>query len=366
MNIYCSSENKEGSEMSNFIEEVPSERKDQEKEVIIYKIANYPADYTLQGLYDKDKEKEILIPPFQRKFVWTFIQASRLIESFLLGLPVPSIFLYKEKESQKLLVIDGQQRLKTIFGYFKGVFPDTKKPFSLKGVNEKWEGKLFLDLDDPDKRRLKDSVLRAVIVEQLDPKDNTSIFHIFQRLNTGGTTLRPQEIRNCIYQGKFNDLLNKLNQNKEWRNIIGLPNPDKRMRDVELILRFFALYYSYKGSYKKYKSPMKDFLSDFMAKYRDDEDKIKEFKKIFENTVSTIDRKLIPYPFVIKAGLQAAVYDSIMVAVALNLDKIPPDIKERHQKLLKDEEYVEIVYKFTTVEKFVKQRIEMAIKKLFE
>lgn len=347
--------------MADFIEKVQSEMSDEEIEVIIYKIANYPADYTLQGLYDKEKEKEILIPRFQRKFVWTLSQASRLIESFLLGLPVPSIFLYKEKKSQKLLVIDGQQRLKTIFGYFGNTFPDTKKPFYLKGVNKKWEGKSFLDLDDPDKRRLKDTVLRAVIVEQLDPKDNTSIFHIFQRLNTGGTTLNPQEIRNCIYKGKFNNLLNELNSNKEWRKIIGNPIPDRRMRDVELILRFVALY----CEHKKYKAPMKDFLSDFMAKYENDENKINKLREIFTKTVSLIASKLSPHPFVIKAGLHAAVFDSIMVAFALNLNNIPQDVKERHQKLLKDKEYEECVYKFTTVEEFVKQRIDMAIKKLF-
>lgn len=347
--------------MSDFIEKIPSETEDQEMEVIVYKIANYPADYTLQGLYDKEKGKEISIPSFQRRFVWTLSQASRLIESFLLGLPVPSIFLYKEKKSQKLLVIDGQQRLKTIFGYFSNTFPDTKKPFYLKGVNEKWEDKSFSDLDTPDKRRLKDSVLRAVIVEQLDPKDNTSIFHIFQRLNTGGTILKPQEIRNCIYQGEFNNLLKELNTGKEWRKIIGIPNSDKRMRDIELILRFLGLY----SKYKEYKSPMKDFLSNFMADYRDNESKIEEFRDIFTKTVSSIGSKLSPHPFRIKTGLHAAVFDSIMVAFALNLNNIPPDIRDRHKKLLKDKEYEGCVYKFTTVEEFVKQRIDMAIKKLF-
>ena len=348
--------------MADFMEKVSSEIADEDEEVIVYKIANYPADYTLQGLYDKENEKDILIPPFQRRFVWTLSQASRLIESFLLGLPVPSIFLYKEKKTQKLLVIDGQQRLKTIFGYFNGIFPDTKRPFHLKGVNDKWKDKSFLELDAPDKRRLKDSVLRAVIVEQLDPKDNTSIFHIFQRLNTGGTILKPQEIRNCIYQGKFNKLLIDLNHNKTWRKIIGIPNPDKRMRDVELILRFLGLY----SKYKEYESPMKDFLSNFMAAYRDNESKVEKFRDIFTKTVSSIDSKLSPHPFRIKTGLHAAVFDSIMVAFALNLNNIPQDIRERHQRLLKDKEYEESVYRFTTVEEFVKQRINMVIKKLFK
>ncbi len=349
--------------MADFIERVSSEIADQEVEVIVYKIANYPADYTLQGLFDKWNQKEIIIPPFQRRFVWTQSQSSKLIESFLIGLPVPSIFLYKEKDSQKFLVIDGQQRLKTVFGYFGNNFPDTKKPFHLKDVNAKWEGEAFTDLDEPDKRRLRDSVLRAIIVEQLDPKDNTSIFHIFQRLNTGGTILRPQEIRNCIYQGQFNNLIIELNKREEWRKIIGLPIPDKRMRDEELILRFLALRYEY----NEYKKPMKDFLSNFMSKYKNDTNKIKEFKEVFEKTVCTIHQNLGRNPFRVKVGLNAAVFDSIMVAFALNLNKIPVKyIKIRHKQLLKDDSYLNYIYKVTTDEKVVKQRIAIAIDKLFK
>lgn len=347
--------------MRTFIEKIKSEKQDREMEAVVYKIASYPADYTLQGLFDKWQEGDIFIPPFQRGFVWTVSQASKLIESFLLGLPVPSIFLYKEKESQKLLVIDGQQRLQTIFGFFKNEFPRTKRPFYLKDVNPKWKGKSFSDLPEPDKRRLRDSVLRAIIVEQLDPKDDTSISHIFQRLNTGGTTLNPQEIRNCVFQGAFNDLLEQLNKKEKWRKIIGLPQEDNRMRDKELILRFLALLYEY----KQYEKPMKDFLSNFMGKYKNSENKMKEFKDIFEKTVSTINDKLEPKPFKIRAGVNAAAFDSIMVAFALNLGHIPRDIRRRHERLLKDQSYIDCIYKVTTDEKVVKQRINLAIEKLF-
>lgn len=351
--------------MADFIEKIPSEIEDQEMEVIVYKIANYPADYTLQGLHDKWKAEEIIIPPFQRGFVWTLSQASKLIESFLLGLPVPGIFLYKEKNSQKFLVIDGQQRLKTIFGYFSNSFPDAKKSFHLKDVNPKWIEKSFSDLGAPDKLRFKDSVLRAIIVEQLDPDDNTSIFHIVQRLNTGGTSLKPQEVRNCIYQGEFNDLLKELNKEKEWREIIGAPNPDRRMYDIELILRFLALF----CNSKVYKKPMKDFLSNFMSNMNKDKNRstrINEFKDIFKKTISCIRQKLEPNPFKIKAGLNAAVCDSVMVAFALNLQKIPPDIRSRHKQLLSDGTYRECIYKVTTDEKVVRQRISLAIQKLFK
>jgi len=348
--------------MSDFVEKISSEERDQEMEVVIYKIANYPADFTLQGLYEKWKNKDIEIPLFQRGFIWKRPQSSKLIESFLLGLPVPSIFLYKDKESQKLLAIDGQQRLKTIFGFFGNNFPDSKSPFHLNSVNRKWEGKSFSDLNEPDKRRLNDSVLRAIIVEQLDPSDNTSIFHIFQRLNTGGTTLNTQEIRNCIYQGKFNNLLKELNENNKWRKIIGLPKSEKRMRDIELILRFLAL----RDNYKKYKQPMRDFLSEFMNKYKNSSEKVEEFKKVFMDTVSSIDKYLDSNPFKVKRGISATVLDSVMVAFALNLEKIPNDIKNRYQHLLKDNEYIKCIYKFTTAEEVVKQRIKLAIRKLFK
>ncbi len=352
--------------MPEFIEPIPSEHENLEKEdgSRIYKILNYPADYTLRGLYYKwnNGEGDIVIPQFQRKFVWSITQASKLIESFLLGLPVPSIFLYKEKNSQKLLVIDGQQRLRSVFAYFDDIFPDTKKPFYLKNVHSKWDGKRFSELEHPDTRRLDDSVLRAVIVEQLFPDDNTSIFQIFQRLNSGGTTLQPQEIRNCIYQGELNNLLLELNQNKAWRKIINLPSSDKRLRDIELILRFLALY----KHYETYKKPMKDFLSNFMKDYLNKLEEIEQFRKIFEITVSSINEKLDSLPFKVKSGLNTAIFDSIMVAFAQNYERIPLNIRYRHQLLLKDEEYLDVVYKFTTDEKFVKQRIEIAKRKLFE
>ncbi len=165
--------------MAKLIENIRSEVEDQESDLAPYRIVSYPADYTLKGLHDKWRAAEIEIPPFQRQYVWTLTQASRLIESFLLGLPVPGIFFYKDQDSQRLLVIDGQQRLKTVFGYFDGRIPESRQKFTLRGVRPEWEGRLYSDLDEPDQIRLRDSVLRATIVDQLDPKDNYSVFHIF-------------------------------------------------------------------------------------------------------------------------------------------------------------------------------------------
>lgn len=348
--------------MVDYIEHISSEREDQNAEVTVYKIHAYPADYTLKGLHDKRKDKEILNPEFQRGFVWTVVQASRLIESFLLGLPVPAVFFNREAKSQKLLVIDGRQRLETIFSYFENQWPDSDRQFRLKGVDPKWIDKSFDDLDDPDKIRLKDSVLRAIIVEQIDPKDNTSIFHIFERLNTGGTDLTPQEIRNCVYHGAFNNLLNKLNDNAKWRDIIGRRNKDKRMRDAEFILRFLALLHQ-RHNYKK---PMKQFLSDFMSEYRNKQKETEEFQKIFTKTVCAIHKHLGNSCFRIKAGLNVAVLDSVMVAFALNSDKVPSDVQSRYKKLIETKEFLDSVSLHTTDEDKVDLRIKLALEKLFE
>ncbi len=187
------------------IEEIVSEVEDEESSPAQYEISTYPADFTLEGLHQKWLAGDIKIPKFQRQFVWKQTQASKLIESFLLGLPVPAVFFYTERKSQKYLVIDGQQRLKTVFYFFEGYFGEEekgkRKAFRLKGLNEKskLEGKLFSDLEEGDQRALKNAVLRSFIVKQIDPADDTSIYHIFERLNTGGTLLTAQEVRNCVY-----------------------------------------------------------------------------------------------------------------------------------------------------------------------
>ena len=97
--------------------------------------------FTLEVLHKKWKDKEIEIPDFHRQFVWKQVKSSKLIESFLIGLPVPSIFLYTERETQKFLVIDGQQRLRSVFYFFEGFFGEEMKGrrtvFQLKGLSDK-------------------------------------------------------------------------------------------------------------------------------------------------------------------------------------------------------------------------------------
>src|SRR5437867_3136068 len=103
------------------IEGVQSEASDSDYSPSSYEIVTYPADFTLEVLVQKLKDKEIHVTHFQRQYVWTQKQASKLIESFLLGLPVPPIFLYAEPD-EKMLVVDGQQRLRSVAYFFEGWF----------------------------------------------------------------------------------------------------------------------------------------------------------------------------------------------------------------------------------------------------
>jgi hypothetical protein len=354
------------------LEEIGSEDLDLETSPATYEIFTYPADFTLEVLASKWKKKEILIPKFQRQFVWTQIQASRLVESFLLGLPVPPIFFYQQQEDGKFLVVDGQQRLRSIVDFFAGYFGDEsngKRPiFRLTGLNEKspFLNKTYEDLEqtqDTVWRKLTNSVLRSFVIKQLDPQDDTSIFHIFERLNSGGTFLRPQEIRNCIHHGEFNDLLHKLNENALWRQIIGKPKPDRRQKDIELILRFFALSFAM----DKYEKPMKVFLNRFMGRTKRTagEAQLETFRDAFLKTVSAIHSSLGAKPFHVKSGLNIAVFDSVCPAFAFHGDSIPPDIKKRYEELLANKDYDNYITFRTTDNDIVTKRLSMANSILF-
>src|SRR5712692_10357168 len=153
-------------------ERITSEEEDYESAPPTYEINTYPADFTLEVLHQKWNAGDIEIPRFQRQFVWKQVQASKLIESFLIGLPVPAVFLYTERTTQKFLVIDGQQRLRSIFYFFEGFFGEEQKGkrtiFQLRGLSEKskYFGKTFQDLHEPDRRRFQNCVLRSFIVQQ--------------------------------------------------------------------------------------------------------------------------------------------------------------------------------------------------------
>lgn len=336
-----------------------------------YNIFSMPADYTLETLHQKWRNGDITIPRFQRGYVWKAPQASRLIESFMMGLPVPPVFLATD-DNERSVVIDGMQRLRTVFSYLDGAYPidsDFKgKKFQIVGINEnsRLYGKTFQDLGEDDQRKLKNAVLRATIVMQNIPRDDdSSIYEIFERLNTGGTSLEAQEVRNCVYRGSLNDLLGRLNDDKDWRDILGKPRRDPRMKDMELILRYMALFH---GGHK-YAPPMKKFLSSFMAKYKNPgAEFLGREQGRFADVARAIRGALGPKPFNNKYGqLRVPLFDSVFVAFAHSGGgRCPGDIKERFASLQVDPDFARYTEKSTTTASAIKGRLDRAREILFE
>ena len=325
-----------------------------------YSITSYGADYPVDGLVKRISMQDIIIPKFQRGYVWSLREASRFVESLLLGLPVPSIFLSKEPETQKLLVIDGQQRLLSLRYFYDGIWPATRKEFALKWVPSKFEGATYKGLPEDDRRRLDDSIVHAIVVKQDEPSDDSSsIYHIFERLNTSGVSLTPQEIRTAIHHGEFSDFLKDLNAVDDWRAVYGPVN--KLMRDQELILRFLALYYD-AGRYSR---PMKGFLNDFMGRNKHlTVISAEGMRSAFIPTIEVIHRSIGKRAFRLARVLNAAVFDSVMVGIARRLRRGAisdlAELKRKYTNLLESPSFLVVAERATADEESVSKRLDLA------
>jgi hypothetical protein len=330
---------------------------------VVYDISVSPSDPTLELLAQQIERRDIIIPFYQRKFVWKIEQASKLVESFLMGLPVPQVFLYVNQDDQ-LEVIDGQQRLMSVKYFFEGYYGEEdargkRQTFKLKGLSQRSEynGKTFSELDIKDQRKLRNSTLRAINIKQLKPSSNgDSVFHIFERLNTGGTQLKPQEIRNAVYRGKIVNELKELNQNQDWQRILGLNKPDKNQKDVELVLRLFALF----NNWEKYEKPMLTYLNNFMDRNRNfDSDNAKIFKERFVKAVSLVGSAL-ERPFRPKKVLNASVLESVMIAVLEDDTINQEELQAKYPNLFLDSEFTQNISGGTTDSAVLHKRIRTA------
>jgi len=336
---------------------------------VAFDIASYPSDLTLSVVHEMWKNEDIEIPEFQRNFVWSIGQSSLLIESFLLGLPVPQVFFYID-EVNKSQVIDGQQRIMSVVYYFDGYFGSEsiqgkKQVFRLQGLDatNPFAKKRFEDLSESHQRKLKSSVLRAINIRQLNPKgEATSIYHIFERLNTGGTPLKPQEIRNCVFRGDLVRILRELNQDTNWRQILGKTTYDRHQKDVELILRIFGMAYFF----QEYEKPMKEFLNRVMNREKEGiSDAVKRFAIAFSKTTALIVSALGPKPFHVRGPLNSAALDAVF-ATLLNAKEVPSDLVLRYKALKDDETFQETTFYSTSDLSVVKRRFQAARRHLLD
>ena len=346
-------------------DEVIVEEEGDESPFVEFDISVSPSDPTLELLASQVQRSDIIIPFYQRLFVWKIEQASKLIESFLMGLPVPQVFFYVNEEGQ-LEVIDGQQRIKSITYFLEGYFGEAddqgrRQIFRLKGLSERSEynGKTFAELSSRDQRRLRNSTLRAINIRQLKPSlRSDSVFHIFERLNTGGTQLKPQEIRNAVYRGNIVDELRALSTNISWRNILGIQRADKNQKDIELVLRLFSLF----RQWGKYEKPMLRFLNNQMNMNKGfDSDRAVEFRKKFPGIVELVDTALRK-PFRPRGVINSAVLEAVMVTLLENDGIGQDELEPRYRKLLADENFLRLTRGGTTDTKILRDRIELARK----
>jgi len=292
------------------------ELEDQDKGFVEeYDITSAPNDFNIRTIYDFIESGSVKIPGFQRNYVWDQRRASKLIESIIIGLPIPQVFLYEESRNN-FLVIDGQQRLMTIYYFITQRFPKKEKRAALRAIfsehgkipdetlhNDDYFSKFNLRLiaklpDVPNKfNKLNYSTLgefktqfdlrtiRNVIIKQNVPKDDdSSIYEIFNRLNSGGINLKPQEIRTSLYHSNFYAMLARINLNTSWRRLLGLEEPDLHMKDIEILLRSFAMLIER----SKYKPSMTKFLNNFSKNSKViDDDRIKYLEKLFESFIDS-------------------------------------------------------------------------------
>lgn len=251
------------------------------------KIYTEQGDPEIDGLYHRWKRGKLDVQPdFQRYFVWDITKSSRLLESALLDIPLPVVYLTEEPDG-KIYVIDGQQRLTSFFAFMDGLFPHKKgKPFKLSGLKvlTEFQGKLFTQLPEEIQDKIRYCKIRTITFKK---ESNPNLkFEIFERLNTGSVPLNTQELRNCIYRGKFNVLLKELASDKDFLELLGLSHPDRRMKDVELVLRFASFFHN---THINYKSPIKNFLNNEMTRFQNISDKdAEQLRNAFKNSVSIV------------------------------------------------------------------------------
>lgn len=347
----------------------------------LFTINSWGADLSFRELTNMYDEDELQKPELQRYYVWDKREASRFIESILLGLPVPSIFLARTVD-EDYLIVDGYQRIMTVYDYISGVFTKDNSVFKLtNNVNDRWKGKTFNQLESTDQKRIKRTTIHAIIFEQKKPEhDDTSMYQIFERINTGGRSLSPQEIRNCVYHNDFNQLLFELNKEEEWRRLYGMDTVEPRMKDMEFILRFLML--SKKDFSETNSISLKKELNLFMDMDQNglsNSDLIQlknDFIRVIQ-LLSETDKSAFQNLNSAKQPLgrfHPTIFDSIAIAT-LKAIKKNKEIKwlgsqdrfrELKGNLLDNETYEEFITTRTTNTEHIYGRINLAYKYLFE
>lgn len=338
------------------------------------------ADPTIESLNAKFiRGKLVLQPDYQRKFVMKPQIASKLIESILLDIPLPTVY-FAEEDDGTWSVVDGQQRLTAIISFITGKFLYDNKEFKLSGLNvlSELNRKTYKELEESYQEKIMNTSIRAIIIKKESNEDIK--FEIFERLNTGSTPLNEDEIRNTIYRGKYMNLLNELEKNEVFDKIVDKPNFKKRMLYKGMILRFFAFY---EKSYEGYKPSMKQFCNKHLKRFRNmDDDQIEEYKKIFKDTLDMVNmvfgnnafRRMVKDEHSnnflwIKTRINMALYDIQMYGFTkYKKEQIIPHMDEireaMYELMTSNQDFIDAIEIRTSNEDMVMRRFRMWLDKL--
>lgn len=371
-----------------------AEEGDEDTQIEEYDITASPNDFNILTIYSFLEAGSVKIPGFQRNYVWDLGRASKLIESLILGLPVPQVFLY-EIGRNEFLVIDGQQRLMSIYFFMKQRFPKKEKRSELRTIFDE-HGKIPDEVVHDDayfenfRLKLSESLpahpnrfkglayatlgnyktqfdlrtIRNVIIKQNSPQDDdSSMYEVFNRLNTGGINLKPQEIRTSMYHSAFYEMLYRANAHPKWRRILGNEEPDLHMKDVEIMLRGIAMLID--GG--DYAPSMVKFLNQFSRKCRAQKaEKNKYLGELLESFFEA-SAHLPENAFLNKRNnrFNVALYEAAFAAICspafLNQQAVPTPVN--NQKLIaleNDPKFLSAMIEGTTQTKNVKLRLDRA------
>lgn len=253
----------------------------------------WSTDWTTETVVSQLKRGNInLNPRYQRRNAWGSVRKSQFIESLILGLPIPQIILAEEKGHRgRFIVIDGKQRLLTIRQFASEKDDQDFKQLRLSGLEDRTDlnGMTYEKLKQSDAlqselNNFENQTIRTVVIRGWSSEKY--LYSVFLRINTGSVQLSPQELRQALHPGGFSDFIDDFSiQSEALKTALKLKQPDFRMRDVELVLRWFA----YRNFARRYNGELKDFLDDttkeFNSKWKDIEEQIVDQSFQFESAL---------------------------------------------------------------------------------